>query len=255
MVSTRRECSDYIQSPVPGFVRIPRSTCGVLCFNSVISVIFVGFAVFAGFTSLQAPYANFENLFHGSSTNLNAYATALVKTNSAFYGWSNTFSVLGEIRSTYPAKTARDSGLISIALVTVLFFLVNVTYVATVPIDEIKNSGQLVAGLMFKHVFGENSWATKLLSVRVALSCLGNIVRKFLNAFMQRLTRLSSDRHRESWFVLQDVDINDSRRPSVKHAFYAKWQGKVCCRTRSSSRPRVPSAPPWGPFSSSPLSP
>ncbi|KAI0322592.1 amino acid transporter [Amylostereum chailletii] len=150
----------------------------ILTIAKVLSLIFValtGIAVLAGFTRIEDPFANFQHLFRGSSTNLNALATALVKTHWAFYGWVNSFSVLSEIKTAQPARTARNAALISVALVTLLFFFVNVAYVASVPIDEIKGSGQLVASLMFKHVFGE-SWTAKCLPVMVALSCLGNII-------------------------------------------------------------------------------
>ena len=72
-------------------------------------------------------------------------------------------------------RTARNAGLISLSMVTVLFFLTNLAYVAAVPAEEIKGSGQLVAALFFSHVYGEH-WAARILPVMVACSCVGNIV-------------------------------------------------------------------------------
>ncbi|KAA1467530.1 amino acid transporter [Dentipellis sp. KUC8613] len=144
----------------------------------VLSLVFIalaGLAVLAGLTRITDPYANFDNLWKGGSGNPNALATALVKTNFAFVGWANAFNVLSEVKGTNPVRTVRNAGFMSLAIVTVLFFLINVSYVAAVPPDEIKGSGQLVAALFFKRVFGDG-WTSKILPIMVALSCVGNIV-------------------------------------------------------------------------------
>jgi amino acid transporter len=135
-----------------------------------------GVAVLAGFTHISDPYANFHNVWQGSTTNPNALATALVKTNYAYFGWSNAFNVLGEVGGTSPVRTVRNAGFISLGIVTTLFLTVNFAYIAAVPLDEIKRSGQLVAAQFFQHVFGGMHWASKILPVLVALSCVGNIV-------------------------------------------------------------------------------
>ncbi|KAI9439932.1 amino acid transporter [Lactarius indigo] len=150
----------------------------VLGIFKVLSLVFIavtGVAVLAGFTRISDPFANFHNVWEGSSTNPNALATALVKTNFAYIGWSNAFNVLGEVKGKSPARTARNAGLISIGIVTVLFLTVNVAYISAIPLDEIKGSGQLVGGLFFEHVFGKH-WASKILPVLVAFSCVGNII-------------------------------------------------------------------------------
>jgi len=72
-------------------------------------------------------------------------------------------------------RTARKAGFISLVIVTSLYFFANVAYVAAVPVEEIKSSGQLVAALFFKSVFG-NGLAAKTLPAMVALSCVGNLV-------------------------------------------------------------------------------
>ncbi|KAI0264380.1 amino acid/polyamine transporter I [Gloeopeniophorella convolvens] len=143
----------------------------------VLSLAFValtGVAVLAGFTRISDPFANFHNIWEGSSSNPNALAVGLVKTNFAYVGWHNAFNVLGEVKGNSPVRTVRNAGFISLGIVMVLFITVNVAYIAAVPIDEIKGSGQLVGALFFQHVFGGH-WASKILPVLVALSCVGNI--------------------------------------------------------------------------------
>ncbi|KAH7929614.1 amino acid transporter [Leucogyrophana mollusca] len=144
----------------------------------VISLIFLvatGALVLLGATRITDPYSNFRSPFSGSTSNPNSLATALVKTNFAFVGWHNAFNVLGEVKGVNPVRTVRKAGFISLLIVTLLFFFTNVAYVAAVPKEEIKGSGQLVAALFFRHVFGDGV-ASKLLPAMVACSCVGNIV-------------------------------------------------------------------------------
>ncbi|KAG2075383.1 amino acid transporter [Suillus decipiens] len=142
---------------------------------SLVFLVFTGALVLGGFTRIHDPFANFRSPFSGSTTNPNSLATALVKTNYAFAGWGNAFNVIGEVHTRDPVRTVRKASLLSLFLITCLFFFVNVSYVAAVPKDEISNSGQLIAALFFQRVFGD-SFAAKTLPAMVALSCFGNII-------------------------------------------------------------------------------
>jgi amino acid transporter len=148
-------------------------------------VAITGVAVLAGFTRISDPFANFHNVWHGSATNPNALATALIKTNFAYLGWSNSFNVLGEVRGSSPVRTVRNAGFISLGIGAVLFVTLNVAYIAAIPPDEIKHAGQLVGALFFQHVFGRH-WAFKILPVLVALSCVGNIVSEISDSLETR---------------------------------------------------------------------
>ncbi|RDB26314.1 High-affinity methionine permease [Hypsizygus marmoreus] len=142
---------------------------------SVAFMVVTGVAVLSGLTHIKDPYANFHDLFEGSTSNPNALATALVKVNHAFIGYHNAFNVLGEIKASNPVRTVRKSSIISLSLVSVLFLLVNVAYVAVVPREEIRHSGQLIAALFFHRVFGPTI-GVKVLPLLVAFSCFGNII-------------------------------------------------------------------------------
>ncbi|KAG1830533.1 amino acid permease-domain-containing protein [Suillus variegatus] len=115
---------------------------------SLVFLVFTGALVLGGFTHISDPYANFR---------------------------SPSFNVIGEVHTRDPVRTVRKAGLLSLLLVTCLFFFVNVAYVAAVPKDEIKNSGQLIAALFFQRVYGE-SFAAQTMPIMVALSCFGNII-------------------------------------------------------------------------------
>ncbi|KAF9450912.1 amino acid transporter [Macrolepiota fuliginosa MF-IS2] len=142
---------------------------------SLAFVVLTGLAVLLGLTNIKDPYANFRHPFEGTSLSVNAFALTLVKANHSFIGWQNAFNVLGEIKSRDPARTARKAGRIALGLTAFLFFFINVSYIAAVPKEEIKNSGQLVAALFFQHVYGYR-WGVKILSYLVALNCFGNLV-------------------------------------------------------------------------------
>ncbi|KAI5122269.1 hypothetical protein M0805_002350 [Coniferiporia weirii] len=144
----------------------------------VLSQIFVvgtGLLVLFGATRIKDPLSNFKDPWAGGTLNGNALVTAFVKTHFAFVGWGNAFNVLAEVKGHDPVRTVRNAGRISLALVSALFLLTNVAYVAAIPKEDIKQSGQLVGALFFQRVFGE-SWAAKILPVMVVFSCLGNII-------------------------------------------------------------------------------
>ncbi|KZP17590.1 amino acid transporter [Athelia psychrophila] len=152
-------------------------TVNLLTSMKVMSSIFMvltGAAVLCGFTRVPNPYANFHGIFEGSTTNLNSLATAFVKINYSYVGWHNSFNVLGEVGGANPVRTIKRASYTALAIATALFFFINIAYVAAVPIEDIRTSGQLIAVLFFQRVFGD-SWGTKLLPCMVALSCLGNI--------------------------------------------------------------------------------
>ena len=58
------------------------------------------------------------------------------------------------VKSRDPVRTVRKANFFSLALATVLFFFINVAYIAAVPIEDIRPSGQLIAALFFRRVFG-----------------------------------------------------------------------------------------------------
>ncbi|KAF7969905.1 hypothetical protein HWV62_25573 [Athelia sp. TMB] len=145
----------------------------------------LGAAVLAGLTRVEDPYANFHNIFEGSNSNLNSLTTAFVKINYTFVGWHNAFNVLGEVKGPNRVRTIRKASLISLALASFLFFFINLAYVAAIPREELRSSGQLVAALFFRRVLGD-TWAAKLLPALVTLSCFGSMASNspFHSTFM-----------------------------------------------------------------------
>ena len=67
------------------------------------------------------------------------------------------------------------AGMISVSAVGTLFFFTNLAYVAGVPKEEFKHSGQIIAAVYVQKVFG-GAVASKVLPALIAASCVGNIV-------------------------------------------------------------------------------
>ncbi|PIL29301.1 transporter [Ganoderma sinense ZZ0214-1] len=130
---------------------------------------FTGWAVLARKTAVQDPHANFHNVFAGSSSSSNDYATAMFKVLHAYDGWSNVNYVLNNVKN--PIRTLKIAGPLGLSISTMLYFLANIAFFAAATKQEIIESGVTVASLFFHNVFGEK--AQKALTVSVALSALG----------------------------------------------------------------------------------
>jgi amino acid transporter len=74
------------------------------------------------------PGANFRNAFQGTTTNGNDLSVALVNIIFAYNGYANAFSVVNEIKN--PIPTIKRNGVVSVAIVSVLYILCNIAYFA-----------------------------------------------------------------------------------------------------------------------------
>lgn len=90
----------------------------------------------------------------------------------SYYGFSNINYVLSEVKN--PERTVRVAGLVAITAATVLYILANIAYLAGATKQEITTSGQLVAALLFRNVYGPQ--AERTLDVLIAVSSLGGVL-------------------------------------------------------------------------------
>lgn len=137
-------------------------------------IAFSGFGALAGHIKLpedEKPH-NFSNAFEGTSSNANAFVVGLYNVIWSFIGYSNVNYALSEVRN--PVRTLKIAGPLAISTITVVYMLVNIAYFAAVPKADILSSGQTVAALYFRNMFGVK--AEKALSIFVALSALGNVM-------------------------------------------------------------------------------
>lgn len=146
---------------------------GVFKVVVLLLIVFSGFAALGGHLKIEKPN-NFDNAFEfqdfgGGVYN---YATALLRVVYSYKGWENLNYVLGEVKR--PQRTLSIAAPVAVGLATILYVLANVAYFAAIPMEDVKNSGVIIAGLFFRNVFG-NSAGAKALPVFVALSNFGNI--------------------------------------------------------------------------------
>ena len=144
----------------------------------VVFMIFTSlFAVFfrpeEGTSRLQQANLNWDYLWEGSVWNWGIISTALFKVFYSYAGFHNVNNVLNEVKN--PVKTLKSAASIALITACVLYVLINIAYFLVVPIDDIKNSGELIAALFFERVFGARVGRV-LLPIAVAISAAGNVM-------------------------------------------------------------------------------
>lgn len=100
-------------------------------------------------------------------------STSLFKVFYSFAGLNNVNNVLNEVRN--PVRTLKSVSITALITACILYLLVNVAYFIVVPLDEVKESGELIAALFFEKCFGPRVGKT-LLPLAVALSGVGNVM-------------------------------------------------------------------------------
>ncbi len=104
-------------------------------------------------TEALRPFASWDGVWEGSEWNWGAMATSLFKVFYSFAGLENANNVLNEVKD--PVRTLRFVSLTALTTACIMYLLINVAYFLVVPIEAIKSSGELVAALFFRGVFGE----------------------------------------------------------------------------------------------------
>ncbi|KAI1276548.1 methionine permease [Xylaria sp. FL0933] len=126
----------------------------------------------------EEPTASFspegwEGLWEDSDWSFGTIATSLFKVFYSYAGLTNLNNVLNEVKD--PVRTLKSVSLSALVTACFLYLLANLAYFAVVPVEEIKQSGQLIAALFFERVFGQNV-GRSFLPLAVALSAAGNVM-------------------------------------------------------------------------------
>ncbi|KXT18641.1 hypothetical protein AC579_9802 [Pseudocercospora musae] len=139
---------------------------------TLVSIVVTGWVVLAGGTLIDDPHASFRNPFEGTSRSGHQWATALFKVLNSYQGWSNAAYVANEIKD--PVRTLKIAGPVGLGICGACFLFVNISYFAAATPEEVANSGNTVASLFMKNVFGET--AQRVLSAFIATSAFGNVM-------------------------------------------------------------------------------
>ena len=109
---------------------------------------------------------------HGSAfmAYLKAFGVGLVAVSFTYGGYQQTINVGEEVHN--PQKTIPRAIFLGIALIIILYLLINYAYVKVIGFEELKNSKN-IAAIMASKVFGVN--AERILSVLLFFSVLGYV--------------------------------------------------------------------------------
>ncbi|KAF4909734.1 High-affinity methionine permease [Colletotrichum viniferum] len=143
------------------------------------------------------PIISWENLWEGTNWNWGIISTSLFKVFYSYAGLDNANLVLNEVKD--PIRTLRSVTVAALTTACGMYLLINVAYFLVVPIDEIKQSGELIAALFFERIFGQGVGRT-ILPLAVALSAGGNVL---VVAFAQ--ARLKQEIARQGFLPFSDI--------------------------------------------------
>lgn len=124
-------------------------------------------------TVRQVPIMTRNRLWDGSVWNWGILSTAFFKVSYSYAGLSNVNSVLNEVKN--PVRTLKTAASAALLTACILYLLINIAYFLVIPLEEIKNSGELIAALFFERVFGARVGRV-LLPSAVAVSAAGNVM-------------------------------------------------------------------------------
>jgi amino acid transporter len=123
--------------------------------------------------SQRSHFPKGEDLWKNTEWNYGVIATTLFKVFYSYAGLNNVNNVLNEVKN--PIRTLKSVSVTALATACGLYLLVNVAYFTVVPLDEIRESRELIAALFFERTFGPRLGKT-VLPLAVALSGAGNVM-------------------------------------------------------------------------------
>ena len=93
---------------------------------------------------------SWDRLWDDTVWNWGAISTSLFKVFYSFAGLDNISNVLNEVKD--PVRTLRSVTMTSLFTACGMYLLINVAYFLVVPVDKIKDSGELIAALFFEQI-------------------------------------------------------------------------------------------------------
>ncbi len=116
---------------------------------------------------------SWDGLWKDSNWGWGTLSTAIFKVSYAYAGLGNVNNVLNEVKD--PVRTLKTVAPAALLTACFLYLLVNFAYFVVVPLDQVKESGELIAALFFEHVFGKD-FGRIVLPLAIAISAAGNVM-------------------------------------------------------------------------------
>lgn len=116
---------------------------------------------------------SWDSIWDGSNWSWSLLSTALFKVYYSYAGLGNINNVLNEVHDPVGiVKTVCPTAFLTAGS---LYFLANLSYFLVIPLEEIKNSGELVGALLFERLFGAHVGRV-FFPMAIALSAAGNVM-------------------------------------------------------------------------------
>jgi amino acid transporter len=116
---------------------------------------------------------SWDGLWKDSNWGWGSLSTAVFKVSYSYAGLQNVNNVLNEIKD--PIRTLKTVAPAALITACLLYLLVNFAYFVVVPLDQVKESGELIAALFFECMFGQQFGRT-VLPLAIAISAAGNVM-------------------------------------------------------------------------------
>lgn len=144
---------------------------GLMCFMILTALVVVVFSGSSSGVTGSAAVSSWDSIWEGSNWGWGMVSLAIFKVYSAYSGYDSVKNVLNEVRD--PVGMLKVVPPAALATVSVLYLLVNIAYFVILPLEEVKNSGELIAGLFFDKLFGPR-FGRVMLPLLISLSVAGN---------------------------------------------------------------------------------
>jgi amino acid permease len=116
---------------------------------------------------------SWDGLWKDSNWGWGTLSTAIFKVSYSYAGLTNVNNVLNEVKD--PVRTLKTVAPAALFTSCFLYLLVNFAYFTVVPLQEVKDSGEMIAALFFERVFGDN-FGKIILPLAIAISAAGNVM-------------------------------------------------------------------------------
>ena len=145
----------------------------------MVSMVFAALATFffhSASPSNSAPTVNllsWDEIWKDSNWNWGIISTAIFKVSYTYAGYANVNNVMNEVKD--PVRTLKSVAPAALLSIFVFYLSLNLAYFLVMPLDEIRESGQLIAALFFQKLFGE-AVGRIVLPLLIAVSAFGNVM-------------------------------------------------------------------------------
>jgi amino acid transporter len=146
-------------------------------------VLVTGIIAATGLTSMPRA-SNYANTFTGTTSDANAYATALLNAFFTFDGWNNLNYSLDELID--PIKNLPRASMSAVAITGTLYTTAVISYFLVIPIDQIDTKTAILGGQFFTMTMGATV-GQRIIPVLIGLSSFGSVMCTTFGA--SRITR------------------------------------------------------------------